>query len=343
MRLSEVQRGYLIALYKQGLSAPQIVTSLMKNHGITVHRRTVERTINRFRERGTLSDLHGRGRKRCTTRKEDRMLRRMAKRNQWNSIPVLQEEAKTSPGVVISDRTLRERLKEGGLRRRIARRRPCLNMTQRKKKAIWVKKRKNWPLAQWYRIVFSDEKIFRVSSNRRGIYVTRTSAQKFHPNYVSPTLKNGCQIHVWAAIGYRGASLLKVVNGNLNLLAYQQQILHDIEAVGRKLAPRNRTWVFMHDNAPAHNSTSTRQFLAQKGVKILEWPGNSPDLNPIENMWGKVQSLLPRSLPRSQEDFLDQVRLAWKRIPLSYIRALMRSMPQRVRAVAKARGAQTRF
>jgi hypothetical protein len=50
----------------------------------------------------------------------------------------------------------------------------------------------------------------------------------------------------------------------------------------------DRNLIFQQDNAPIHTSKKTLIFLEQNGLKTLSWPANSPDLNPIENLWHTV-------------------------------------------------------
>ena len=47
--------------------------------------------------------------------------------------------------------------------------------------------------------------------------------------------------------------------------------------------------IFQHDLAPCHTSKSVRKFASDNNLTILDWPGNSPDMNPIENLWGIVK------------------------------------------------------
>ena len=63
----------------------------------------------------------------------------------------------------------------------------------------------------------------------------------------------------------------------------------------------------MHDRELCHNSKSTRTFLECKGIPILECPGNSPDMNPIENIWNIMKKEIGNQMLCQKEN-------TWKRL-----------------------------
>ena len=77
---------------------------------------------------------------------------------------------------------------------------------------------------------------------------------------------------------------------------------------------------------------------------MLPWPANSPDLNPIENLWAFVsRKVYDRSVYPNIESLWTKIQAEWADIPVSTLHKLYDSMPRRLEAVAKSRGSPTRY
>ena len=95
----------------------------------------------------------------------------------------------------------------------------------------------------------------------------------------------------------------------------------------------------MHDGATCHSAHETTVFLANKNVQVLEdWPSNSPDLNPIENLWDFMEHKLKNRVCTTNDELWHQIQSVWDNIPMSLIRTLYESMPKRLHDVKKKHG-----
>uniref|UniRef100_A0A9J8DIX4 SET domain-containing protein n=1 Tax=Cyprinus carpio carpio TaxID=630221 RepID=A0A9J8DIX4_CYPCA len=97
------------------------------------------------------------------------------------------------------------------------------------------------------------------------------------------------------------------------------------------------------DLAPAHTAKSTKSWLNDHGVGVLDWPANSPDLNPIENLWSIVKRKMRNKRPKHADELKATVKETWASIPPQQCHKLITSIPRRIEAVIKAKGAPTKY
>ncbi len=113
-------------------------------------------------------------------------------------------------------------------------------------------------------------------------------------------------------------------------------LLPSLRALGRRA-------LFQHDNDPKHTSKATVGFLKKNRVKVIQWPSMSPDLNPIEHLWGILKRQVEHHSPSSIQSLKEVILEEWKKIDLAKCRQLVHSMPRRIGAVIKNHGGHTKY
>ncbi|GBL99904.1 hypothetical protein AVEN_19410-1 [Araneus ventricosus] len=88
----------------------------------------------------------------------------------------------------------------------------------------------------------------------------------------------------WTAFGFSGQVGLAFLDGRQNYPKYVETLEKYLMPFAGNIGGRN--WKYQHDNAPIHTSSATKYYLNSKNATVIEWPPMSPDLNPIENVWG---------------------------------------------------------
>ncbi len=78
---------------------------------------------------------------------------------------------------------------------------------------------------------------------------------------------------------------------------------------------KDADFIFQQDLAPAHTAKSTKSELNDHGFGVLDWPANSPDLNPIENPWGIVNRKMRNKRPKKADELKATVKETWASIP----------------------------
>jgi hypothetical protein len=163
--------------------------------------------------------------------------------------------------------------------------------------------------------------------------------------FTGKTVKKPRSIMMWLCIELGGRSSLIRCDDRQDSLSYQQTVLTPALNFLRLRGPRARNHIiFQQDGASCHTSKSTKKWLKQKRVKLLQnWPAQSPDLNLVEHCWAFIaRKLIGRSF--STNDQLElAVREAWAARPDDFIPRLYKSIPDRLAAVRKNRGGATKY
>ena len=100
----------------------------------------------------------------------------------------------------------------------------------------------------------------------------------------------------------------------------------------------------MQDGAPCHRLKVAKTFLAENRIKVLDWPGKSPDLNPIGNLWTNMKNKVAQKHPSSAKGLAKMIKEVWvKEISQEFCRNLVHSMPRRLQEVIKTGEGSTKY
>ncbi len=125
--------------------------------------------------------------------------------------------------------------------------------------------------------------------------------------------------------------------------AIYQEILEHIMLLSADKLYGDADFIFQQDLAHAHTAKGTKSWFNDHGVTVLDWPANSPDLNPIENLWVIIKRKMRDTRPNNADDLNAAIKATWASITPEQCHRLIASMPRRINAVIHAKEGPTKY
>lgn len=329
-RRVEADRWTAITWHKEGLKVADIA------HKTGFDRQFITRWIKKFESGDAIEDQKRSGRPRKRTADVERDVEREMRGKRRRSSRVVSRDLKRRKVADLSYRTVQRAAHNLGLRSYRCTRTSRLTPQHKKMrlKFATTKKRKDWST-----VVFSDEHKF--NRFKRGNPVHDQVWAKSQEEVPGKEVERwGLTVDVWAGVSSRGKTKLCFYEGGLNAQDYQQ-------ILKRALVPATRDWFkdgenvwqLQQDNATAHTAKSTRRFLEQEHIDVVEdWPTKGDDINPIENLWAILDERLEEKKFKTKKGMKKAIMGIWEKVDHQLLHNLVSSVPDRLRRIIKAKG-----
>lgn len=149
------------------------------------------------------------------------------------------------------------------------------------------------------------------------------------------------KVHVWAGLSFDGATSICIFDGIMNAVLYGNILKKTLMPFIRDVYPSGHK--LMQDNDPKHTSHYIQNFFDEKNINWWKTPPESPDFNPIENMWHELKEYLRREVkPRSKDALISGIEEFWSTVDINkcrrYIRHLRKVLPRAVELQGDATG-----
>lgn len=330
-QLDDFQKGRIIGQWKSGIAKKEIARRLKKDV------RTIRNHIKIYQKTGSCSRKIGSGRPKITTAREDRLIVRKALKSRDSSSSSIKKDLKLN----VSNMTIINRLHNSNIKSHVAAEKPFISKTNLKKRLDFAKEHQNWTIDQWKNVLFSDESpIFLHWACKKLIW--RRKNERFLPACMKGTVKHDKKINVWGCFAANGVGELHRIKGNMNAKMYHSILVKKMVPSAKKLFG-NTKWIFQHDNDPKHTAGIIKNYLQNKNITVLKWHAQSPDINPIENLWAHVKQKMKDYSPSNEDELFQLLTQEWNKIDNEFLYKLIESMPRRCQSVIQNKGYPTKY
>ncbi|KAG2466802.1 TC1A transposase, partial [Polypterus senegalus] len=300
---------------------------------------TVASIIHKWKKFETTRTLPRAGRPSKLSDRGRRALVRKVTKNLMVTLSELQRSS-VERGEPSRRTTISAAIQQSGLYGRVARRKPLLSKRHMAAHLEFAKRHLKDSQTMRNKILWSDEtkiELFGVNARR---HVWRKPGTAHHQANTIPTVKHGGgSIMLWGCLG---TGRLVRIKRKMTAALYRDILDENLlqSALDLRLG---RRFIFQQDNNLKHTAKISKEWLQDNSVNVLEWPSQSPDLNPIEHLWRDLKMAVHRRFPSNPMELERCCKEEWAKLAKDRCAKLVASYSKRLEAGIAAKGASTKY
>ena len=327
----------IVCALKQGRSTRAIAAS----HGVS--KGTITRVKGKFRVKCAKKPA---GRPKKLSKASERRLVQAVETGVCSDAVSAHKSLPTASRNVISRKTIARTLQRHGLRAHIKQKKPMLTARHRKLRLAFARAHQHWTVEDWKKVWFSDETKLNLFGSDGKDYYWKKPGSAARKHHFQPTLKHGGgSIMLWGVLTPNGAGKITQIHGKMDAAMYCGILAKFLRLQEQREGKKPGEYIFQQDNDPKHTSRLAKTHFERRGLTVLPWPPNSPDLNIIEHCWNELKRRIYRRSrhPSTLGALVDAAKGEWVDVEQDFVETLYESMPRRMAAVMKAKGGNTKY
>ena len=184
-------------------------------------------------------------------------------------------------------------------------------------------------------MIFSNESHFEVHGHKSAV-MRQSKGEAIWPEHIQQTPKHPPKKMFWGSFIAKGPGRLIIIEGMMNSDKYKATLQSRLLPVLERLVDGD--CIFQQGLAPYHTSKKMCTFFEEKNITILDWPGNSPDLNPIKNLWAIIKRRIEKTDCSTVQKLVSAIIRTWYHDDkvVKMCSTLVDSTPKRVKMLIKA-------
>ena len=304
MLLSDYIKLRILSLHWQGFKVSKIGDILVLEDATVVSRQSIRIFLKRFKERGTIARKPGSGLTLKLSRTILKLIESAMREDDETTATQLQAKLAAHSWYVSLTTILHNCQQLRWIYHGSA---YCqlLRNENKQKRLEWARANLN---NNFDDIIWSDESSIQLDCHRR--YCCRKEGEKPQPK---PRPKHPTKVYVWAGISKKGATGICIFEGTMDAILYCEKLRRTLLPFLEEKFPTSHK--FMQDNDPKHCSRMAQNFYNEFGINWWCTPPESPDINPIENLWHEMKDYLRGTVkPKNKHELIEGITTFWATI-----------------------------